>query len=48
MTHSQTISTRRRKEKAKKELARIAKQAKKTGKQTVKPGKAVTPKAGAA
>jgi hypothetical protein len=36
MTHSQMITTRRRKEKGKKRLARVAKQAKKLGKRDVK------------
>lgn len=37
LTHSKTLTTRRKKEKAKKELARIAKQAKKLAKQNAKP-----------
>ncbi len=48
MTHSQTISTRRKKEKARKVLARITKQAKKLGKEPVKTGAKSTRKAGAA
>ncbi len=36
MTHSQTLTTRRRKQKAKKRLARLAKQAEKLRKQNVK------------
>ena len=36
MTHSQTLTTRRRKQKAKKRLARLAKQAEKLREQNVK------------
>jgi len=36
LTHSKTVTTRRKKEKAKKEHARIAKQAKKLGKTDAK------------
>ena len=48
MSQSQTISTRRRKEKARKQLARIAKLAKKLRKKNLKAGSADTPKAGSA
>ena len=46
MTHSQTLTTRRRKQKAKKHLARLAKQAEKLRKQNVKTVSADTPKEG--
>jgi hypothetical protein len=42
------LSTRRRKEKARKQLARIAKQEKKLRKTSAKTGTADTPKAGSA
>lgn len=45
MTQSQTVSTRRRREKARKQLARVAKRAKKLGKKNVKTGNADTSKA---
>lgn len=43
MTHSQTLTTRRRKEKAKKRLARLAKQAEKLREQKVKVAAAEAP-----
>ena len=36
MSHSQTVQTRRRKQKAKKEVSRLAKAAEKLGKQNAK------------
>ena len=38
MSHSQTVQTRRRKQKAKKEVSRLAKEAQRLGKQKAKTG----------
>lgn len=48
MTHSEMLHTRRRKQKAKKDLAGAAKRAKKLRKQNVKMASADAPKKGAA
>ena len=48
MNHSQMLTTRRRKNKGKKDLARVAKRAKKQAKQNVKAAGADAPKKGAA
>ena len=46
MNHSQMLTTRRKKKKARKNLARVAKRAKKLKKQNVKMASVDTPKEG--